>query len=65
MPEWIDIDDHNDLKQFYERKSNEVDKALHTMKYLTEMFTYRNYLWRALHFAGGTALTCSTEILIF
>jgi hypothetical protein len=38
LPEWIDIDDHNDLKQFYERNSNRTGTALYTMKYLTEMF---------------------------
>ena len=38
LPEWIDIDDHNDLKQFYERTSNGTGTALYTMKYLTEMF---------------------------
>ena len=38
LPEWIDIDDHNDLKQFYERNSNETGTALYTMKYLAEMF---------------------------
>jgi uncharacterized protein len=38
LPEWIDIDDHNDLKQFYERCSNKNGTALHTMKYLAEMF---------------------------
>jgi rSAM/selenodomain-associated transferase 1 len=37
LPEWIDIDDHNDLKQFYERNSNKTGTALYTMKYLTEM----------------------------
>jgi glycosyltransferase A (GT-A) superfamily protein (DUF2064 family) len=38
LPEWIDIDDHNDLKKFYERNSNKTGTALYTMKYLTEMF---------------------------
>ena len=38
LPEWIDIDDHNDLKQFYERNSNGTGIALYTMKYLAEMF---------------------------
>ena len=38
LPEWIDIDDHNDLKQFYERNSDGTGAALYTMKYLTEMF---------------------------
>lgn len=38
LPEWIDIDDHNDLKQFYERNSNGTGTALYTMKYLAEMY---------------------------
>ena len=38
LPEWIDIDDHNDLKQFYERNSNRTGTALYTMKYLAEMY---------------------------
>jgi uncharacterized protein len=38
LPEWIDIDDHNDLKQFYERNSDGAGAASYTMKYLTEMF---------------------------
>jgi rSAM/selenodomain-associated transferase 1 len=38
LPEWIDIDDHNDLKKFYERNSNKTGTALYTMKYLTEMY---------------------------
>jgi len=38
LPEWIDIDDHNDIKRFYERNSNKTGTALYTMKYLTEMF---------------------------
>ena len=37
LPEWIDIDDHNDLKQFYERNPNGTGIVLYTMKYLTEM----------------------------
>jgi hypothetical protein len=38
LPEWIDIDDHDDLKRFYEKNANRTGAALHTMKYLTEMF---------------------------
>jgi glycosyltransferase A (GT-A) superfamily protein (DUF2064 family) len=38
LPEWIDIDNHNDLKKFYERNSNGTGVALYTMKYLAEMF---------------------------
>jgi len=38
LPEWIDIDDHNDLKRFYERNSNKTSATLYTMKYLTEMY---------------------------
>jgi uncharacterized protein len=38
LPEWIDIDDHNDLQQFYERNTNKADKALYTVKYLTDMY---------------------------
>ena len=38
LPEWIDIDNHNDLKKFYERNSNKTGTALYTMKYLTEMY---------------------------
>jgi uncharacterized protein len=38
LPQWIDIDDHNDLKQFYERNSNRTGTALYTMKYLAEMY---------------------------
>ena len=38
LPEWNDIDDHNDLKHFYERNSNGTGAALYTTKYLAEMF---------------------------
>ena len=38
LPEWIDIDDHNDLKRFYEKNANRTGTTLYTMKYLTEMF---------------------------
>ena len=38
LPEWIDIDDYNDLKKFYEKNSNKTGTALYTMKYLTEMY---------------------------
>ena len=38
LPEWIDIDDQNDLKLFYERNSNRTGTALYTMKYLTEIY---------------------------
>jgi hypothetical protein len=39
FPEWMDIDNYNDLKQFYERNSNKTGTALYTMKYLAEMFS--------------------------
>ena len=38
MPEWIDIDDHNDLRQFYQRGPNKQGTALYTMKYLADMY---------------------------
>jgi rSAM/selenodomain-associated transferase 1 len=38
LPEWIDIDDQNDLNQFYERNSDGTGKALYTMKYLTDTY---------------------------
>jgi hypothetical protein len=38
LPEWIDIDDHDDLKRFYEKNANGTGAASYTMKYLTEMF---------------------------
>ncbi len=45
LPEWIDIDDPNDLKQFYERNSNKNGTALYTMKYLTEAIENNNIIF--------------------
>ena len=44
LPEWIDIDDHYDLKQFYERNSNKTGTTLYTMKYLTEAIENNNII---------------------
>jgi hypothetical protein len=44
LPEWIDIDDHNDLKQFYERTSNKTGTALYTIRYLTEAIENNNII---------------------
>jgi len=38
LPEWIDIDDHLDLKEFYERNFTGNGTALYTMKYLTGIY---------------------------
>jgi hypothetical protein len=44
LPEWMDIDDPNDLKQFYERNYNKNGAALYSMKYLTEAIENNNII---------------------